>query len=70
MQKVEEGIFQVHWTCITKDQINTVMKLVNFPDDLEADLNLFTVLCCVSERVLKLHHKSVTTIACSGQLNL
>jgi len=60
LQKVEEGLRQVHWSFIMDDHIGTVFDWVEFKEDSLADTKLFTAMCCVAGRVLKLHHKYIS----------
>lgn len=59
-QKVEEGIINVFWSCISHEEVKLVLKTVLYPDDLEVNVHLFAAMCCVAQRMLHFKYKSVT----------
>ena len=47
---------EAHHNCITEDQANSVLELVQMAEEAYVDGKLFAALCCLTERALNLNY--------------
>ena len=55
-QEMIRGLTEAHHDCITEDQANSVLELVQMADGGRVDGKLFAALCCLTERALNLNY--------------
>ena len=55
-QEIIHGLKEAHHNCITEDQANSVLELVQMAEEAYVDGKLFAALCCLTERALNLNY--------------
>ena len=59
LQELKAALIKAHHSCITLEQVLSVLELGQVPSDFRVDVKLFAALCCLTERMFDLYYLSV-----------